>query len=65
MSKLLADPKVAALVEKTAKNATKAETKRILQIVKDCKEANKTEENKSTKRIVADLLKSLEAGIKA
>jgi hypothetical protein len=64
MSKLLEDPKVAALVEKTEKNATKAETKRVLSIIKDCKEANKVEENKATKKVVADLLKALEAGIK-
>jgi len=60
----LADEGVQAAVEKQVTAAVKAETKRVLTIIKDCKEANKTEEVKATKAVVADLLKSLEAGIK-
>ena len=60
----LADEGVQAAVAKQVGAAVKAETKRVLSIIKDCKEANKTEEVKATKAVVADLLKSLEAGIK-
>lgn len=64
MSKLLADPKVAALVEKAAKNATKAETKRVLQIVKEHADTNKEVEDKVAKKTVDLVLKSLVITIK-
>lgn len=60
----LADEGVQTAVAKQVAAAVKAETKRVLSIIKDCKEANKAEEVKATKVVVADLLKSLEAGIK-
>lgn len=60
----LADEGVQAAVEKQVTAAVKVETKRVLAIIKDCKEANKTEEVKATKLVVADLLKSLEAAVK-
>lgn len=64
MSKLLEDPKVAALVEKTEKNATKTETKRCLEVVKAATEANKETEDKAVKKAVAEVLKGIVAGIK-
>ena len=64
MSKLLEDPKVAALVEKTEKNAVKAETKRVLEVVKSATEANKETEDKAVKKAVAEVLKGIVAGIK-
>jgi DNA/RNA-binding domain of Phe-tRNA-synthetase-like protein len=60
----LADEGVQAAVAKQVAVAVKAETKRVLTIIKDCKEINKAEEVKATKVVVADLLKSLEAVIK-
>ena len=64
MSKLLEDPKVTALVEKTEKIATKAETKRVLEVVKAATEANKETEDKAVKKAVAEVLKGIVAGIK-
>lgn len=64
MSKLLEDPKVAVLVEKSVAAATKAETKRILSIVKDCAVSAKELEDKAAKKAVADALKAITADIK-
>ena len=64
MSKLLEDPKVAALVEKMAVAATKAETKRILSIVKDGAASANNLEDKAAKKAVAEALKAITADIK-
>lgn len=64
MSKLLEDPKVAALVEKSATSAVKVETKRILEVVKSTKEAAKDIEDKIVKKVVLETLKDIEGQIK-
>lgn len=65
MSKLLEDEKVAALVEKETAKAEKAETKRILGLIKDAVAVNKETEDKTVKKAVAEVLKDLVAEIKA
>lgn len=65
MSKLLADEKVAALVTKETAKASKAETKRVLEVLKSHKDESKTIENKQVKQAVAEMLKRIEAAIKA
>lgn len=60
MSKLLEDPKVAALVEKEVAKAVKAETKRCLEVVK----AVELPEDKAAAKAVKEALKSVIAGIK-
>lgn len=64
MSKLMDDPKVAALVEKQAAAAVKAETKRVLSIVKDATAGAKELEDKTAKTAVVEALKSVMADIK-
>lgn len=60
MSKLLEDPKVAALVEKEVAKAVKAETKRCLEVVK----AAELPEDKATAKAVKEVIKGIIAGIK-
>lgn len=60
MSKLLEDPKVAALVEKKVAKAVKAETKRCLEVVKGIE----LPEDKAAAKAVKEVLKSVIAGIK-
>ena len=64
MSKLLEDPKVAALVEKEVAKAKKEATKAALAAVKEAVDANKEVEDKGVKKAVAEVLKSVTAGIK-
>jgi hypothetical protein len=64
MSKLLEDPKVAALVEKEVAKAKKEATKAALAAVKEAVDANKEVEDKGIKKAVAEVLKSVTAGIK-
>ena len=61
MSKLLEDPKIAALVEKSVAAAVKAERKRVLDIVKVQKGNAAEAKNKEA----VNLFKSTEADIKA
>lgn len=63
--KLLADPAVAALVEKREAAATKAEQKRILGIIKNKIAATKECEDKTEKKIVGFTLRNLTTDIKA
>lgn len=65
MSKLLNDEKVVALVTKSSAAAAKAETKRVLAIVKDHGTAAKDLEDKAAKKAVAEALKNIVADIKA
>lgn len=65
MSKLLEDPKIAALVEKESAKAVKAERARALNVVKGEVEVNKTNEDKAAKKLVAGVLKNIGDGIKA
>lgn len=65
MSKLLEDPKIAALVEKEVAKATKVERTRVLNIIKDAGAENKTNEDKAVKKVVDTTLKGLTASIKA
>lgn len=59
MSKLLNDPKIAALVEKSAAAAAKAENKRVLAIVKDQLTGAKALEDKVVKSTVTGILKDI------
>lgn len=60
----LADEGVQAAVEKQVAAAVKAETKRVLEVVKAEAENNKETEDKVVKKAIADALKSVVAGIK-
>lgn len=60
MSKLLEDPKVAALVEKSVAAAVKTERKRVLEIVK----LEKTKATEAKDKVGVTYLKFVEAGIK-
>lgn len=62
---ILKDEKVLAAIAKESAKAAKAETKRVLEIIKTAKAAAKDVENKESKKLVNDLLKALEADIKA
>lgn len=64
MSKLLEDPKVAALVAKHEAAATKAATKAAIEVVKAAIEDNKDVEDKVVKKAVAEVLKGIVASIK-
>lgn len=68
MSKLLEDPKVAALVEKSVAAATKAETKRVLEIVKTQSNLDEnvatSAQQKETRKVVTQVFKQLTAAIK-
>lgn len=64
MSKLLEDPKVAALVEKEVNKASKQATKAALAVVKESSEANKASEDPVAKKLVANVLKEVANGIK-
>lgn len=61
----LADEGVQAAIEKQVNAAVKAETKRVLEAVKEVADENKTQEDKVVKKITADVLKAVVAGIKA
>lgn len=61
----LADESVQTVVAKQVAAAVKAETKRILAVVKDEADNNKETEDKVAKKAVADVLKSVVLGIKA
>ncbi len=65
MSKLLEDPKVAVLVEKTSAAAVKAETKRVLGLIADAVADNKDHENKGEKNYANGLLGDLKKAVKA
>lgn len=60
----LADEGVQAAVEKQVAAAVKAETKRVLEVVKAEAENNKETEDKAVKKAIADALKSVVTGIK-
>lgn len=62
---ILADEGVQAAIEKQANAAVKAETKRCLDAVKALADENKEQEDKVVKKITADVLKAVVAGIKA
>lgn len=62
--KLLADPKVATLVERTETKATKAEQTRILRLIQEKAAENRECEDKTEKKIVASVIKELKATIK-
>lgn len=72
MSKLLQDEKVAALVEKEVAKAVKAETKRVLTVIKEAElpedktAAKSTElpEDKAAAKAAKEAIKSIQAGIK-
>lgn len=60
----LADEGVQAAVTKQVAVAVKAETKRVLEVVKAEAENNKETEDKAVKKAIADALKSVVTGIK-
>lgn len=60
MSKLLQDEKVAALVEKEVAKAVKAETKRVLTVIKEAE----LPEDKAAAKAAKEAIKSIQAGIK-
>jgi DNA/RNA-binding domain of Phe-tRNA-synthetase-like protein len=60
MSKLLQDEKVAALVDKEVTKAVKAETKRVLGLIKTLP----LPEDKAAAKATKELLKELMAGVK-
>lgn len=60
----LADEGVQAAVEKQVAAAVKAETKRVLEVVKAEAENNKETEDKAVKKAIAEALKSVVTGIK-
>ena len=60
----LADEGVQAAVAKQVGAAVKAETKRVLEVVKAEAENNKETEDKTVKKAIADALKSVATGIK-
>lgn len=62
---ILKDEKVVAAIAKESAKAAKAETKRVLEIIKTAKTSTKAIEDKAAKKLVADLLKAMEADIKA
>lgn len=64
MSKLLEDPKVAALVEKQVAAAVKAEKKRALEVVKAAMAEGKSLEDKAVKKAVGESLKTVLAELK-
>ena len=60
----LADEGVQAAVAKQVGAAVKAETKRVLEVVKAEAENNKETEDKAVKKAIGEALKSVVAGIK-
>jgi len=60
----LADEGVQAAVAKQVAVAVKAETKRILEVVKAEAENNKETEDKAVKKAIGEALKSVATGIK-
>jgi len=60
----LADEGVQAAVAKQVAVAVKAETKRILEVVKAEAEINKETEDKAVKKAIGEALKSVATGIK-
>lgn len=61
---ILKDEKVVAAIAKESTKAAKAETKRILDLLKGTKAQVKDIDNKEAKKLIAELLKGLEAEIK-
>ena len=64
MPKLLQDPKVVDLIAKAAAKAVKAETNRVLILVKEAKNNVKYLETKEHRLVVTKTLKELEAKLK-
>ena len=64
MAKLIEDPKVAALVEREATKAEKAERRRVLAVVKEAVAENREEEDKEVKKVVAAILKDLASEVR-
>ena len=60
----LADEGVQAAVAKQVGAAVKAETKRVLEVVKAEAENNKETEDKAVKKAIGEALKSVATGIK-
>ncbi len=60
----LADEGMQAAIEKQVAAAVKAETKRVLEVVKAEAENNKETEDKAVKKAIAEALKSVVTGIK-
>lgn len=60
VSKLLQDEKVAALVDKAVTKAVKAETKRVLGLIKELS----LPEDKAAAKAAKEILKNLMAGVK-
>lgn len=60
----LADEGVQAAVAKQVAAAVKAETKRVLEVVKAEAENNKETEDKAVKKAIGEALKSVVTGIK-
>jgi len=65
MSKLLEDPKIAALVDKQVAKAVKAETARVLTIVKTEANCAKDIESKDVKKVVTTILRDIATHVKA
>jgi hypothetical protein len=61
----LADEGVQAAIAKQVNAAVKAETKRVLEAVREVADENKNQEDKVAKHIAAGVLKTVVAGIKA
>lgn len=64
MSKLLEDPKIAALVEKERAKAVKETARTVAGVIKEALEENKATEDKAVKAAVNTLLRGLNSGIK-
>lgn len=60
----LADEGVQVAIEKQVAAAVKAETKRVLEVVKAEAENNKETEDKAVKKAIAEALKSVVIGVK-
>jgi hypothetical protein len=63
-AKLLADEKIAAIAEREITKAVKAETKRILIVIREAVAENRQLECKDGKRAVTAALKSIVSNIK-
>lgn len=61
---VLADEAVQTAVNRQVAVAVKAETKRVLEVIKAEVERNKETEDKDTKKAIGDVLKSVVIGIK-
>lgn len=65
MRKPLTQEQVDKLIEKQVAAAVKAETKRVLEIIKEAATANKDVEDKAIKAHVANVIKGLQNDVKA